>query len=219
MHERNGARELGLVIGTLAVLVHFLDGAAFWVATALIVGAAVAATARLLSEWRPWRLPLDRLMLPALAAFAAAGISHSVGAVPWLALVFVGTWLTVAWVVEIEIEPATGTEVGEDAVSAGGHPRPLAARAAVLGVAFLAFSAVGGFVSGGLAMDAASPATSTLAGAAVFDLVIGALTGFMLASICTHRRRDLLFAVVMYAVVLGGAGASSACRGCLVRPS
>lgn len=206
MHERNGARELGLVIGALAVLVHFLDGAAFWAATALAIAAVLVATIHLLGGWRPWRVPLDRLTLPTLVAFAAVGIAHTVNPVPWLVLVFAGTWLIVSWVVAVETEPATGTEDGADLNARGGHPRPLAARAATLGVAFLAFSAVGGFVPGGLPADGTTPATSVLAGTAVFDLAIGGLTGYLLAAIRPHRRRGAIFAFVLYGVVLGVAG-------------
>jgi Ca2+/Na+ antiporter len=210
MHERNGARELGLVIGTLAMLVHFLDGVAFWVITALIVATAVAGSLHLLGESRPWRVPLDRLTLPALAAFATAGLAHLVNPVPWLALVFVGAWIVMALVVAVQTLPATGTEE-EEASAAGetaGHPRPLAARIATLFVAFLAFSAVGGFVSGGLASDAATPATSVVASTALYDLIIGGLVGFVMAAIRPHRRMDVVLAFVLYAAILGAAGAA-----------
>jgi hypothetical protein len=211
MRERNGARELGLVIGTLAVLIHFLDGPAFWVATALLVATVVAATLYLLGERRPWRVPLDRLVLPGLAAFAAAGLAHLVNPVPWLAVVFAGTWLVVALAAAVETAPATGLEEEGGAPASGpaieaGHPRPLAARLTTLIVAFLALSAVGGFVVGGLSLDAKTPDFSVVAGAALFDLVIGALTGCLLTATRPHRRRDLVAAAVLYAVVLGVAG-------------
>jgi hypothetical protein len=211
MHERNGARELGLVIGTLALLVHFLDGVALWVITALIVATAVAGSLHLLGESRPWRVPLDRLTLPALAAFAAAGLAHLVNPVPWLALVFVGAWIVVALVVAVQTLPATGTEKEAEASAAGetaGHPRPLAARIATLGVAFLAFSAVGGFVPGGLPSDSATPATSVVASTALYDLLIGGLVGFVMAALRPHRRRDVVLAFVLYAAILGATGAA-----------
>jgi hypothetical protein len=213
MHERNGARELGLVIGTLAVLVHFLDGLAFWAVAGLMVATAAASCLYLLAEWRPWRVPLDRLARPPLAAFAAAGIARLVNPVPWLVLVFAGTWIVVAWVVAVDTEPVAaapeeaGADTAVEIVTAGGHPRPLAARVATLGVAFLAFAAVGGFVPGSLPGGARPPEVSVLTNAAIFDLVIGGLTGYLLAAVRPSWWGDRLSAFLLYAAVLAAAGA------------
>jgi hypothetical protein len=209
MQERNGARELGLVTAALVVLIHFLDGVAFWVATGLIVAAVLAATARLAGRRRPWYVPPDRYVLPALAAFAAAGLAQLVNPVPWLGIVFVGTWVLMAWIVAVETLPPSGAQAGVAALAGtrGGHPRPLAGRAATLGVAFLAFAAVGGFVPGGLPANASTPTTSVLTGTTVFDLVIGGLTGYLLAAIRPDRVRDLVWAFVLYGLALGAAGA------------
>lgn len=200
MHqERNAARELGLVLATLAVCVHFVDGLTLWIATVLIVAAALAAVSHLLGEWRPWRIPLDRLVLPGLAAFSIVGIAHVVVPVPWLAVVFIGTWLLVAWVVELETADLADQ-------SRDGHPRPFAVRVGALGIAFLAFAAVGGFVPGGLAGDGNALTPPALVATIVLDVIIGGLAGYRIAALLPHSRREGIVALYQYAVASGHIG-------------
>ena len=220
MHqERNGARELGLVTATLAVCAHFVDGTALWIATALIVAAMVAGVSNLLGEWRLWRVPADRLVLPSLAAFSAVGIAHLFAPVPWLALVFVGTWLLVTWVVELETADGTGAPAeaaGADAASPSdgtasdwpedGHSRPLAVRVGTLGIAFLAFAAVGGFVPAGLAGDGKTLTATALVATIALDVVIGGLAGYRIAVLRLHSWRESVVALYQYAVASGHVG-------------
>ncbi len=105
MQQRNVARELGLVMASVAVLVHWLDPAPAVLATALIAAAAAAGTGPLVGEWRPWRMPLIPMVLPALAAISIAGIARVVAPVPWLALVFVAGWAGLTWLVGFETAP------------------------------------------------------------------------------------------------------------------
>lgn len=105
MQQRNVARELGLVVASVAVLVHWLDAKPAALVTVLIAIAAASGTGALVGEWRPWRMPLVPMVLPALAAFAIAGISRVVDPVPWLAFVFLAGWAIVAWVVGLETAP------------------------------------------------------------------------------------------------------------------
>ena len=105
MKQRNVARELGLVVASVAVLVHWLDVAPALLVTSLIVVAAAVGTGPLVGEWRPWRMPLIPMALPALAAFSVAGIARIVAPVPWLALVFVAGWAATALAVWLETAP------------------------------------------------------------------------------------------------------------------
>jgi hypothetical protein len=178
MHERNGARELGLAVASVAVLVHYVDALPAAIITALAVAAAAAGTGRLAGEWRPWRMPLVPVVLSAVAAFAIAGISRLVDPVPWLALVFVAGWAVLFAIAALETIPealkpsmqANAPRVRAHAVPRAEfdipkivtetivsstpelppHPRPLTVRAAAIGLAFVAFVAAAGLVPGGL---------------------------------------------------------------------
>jgi hypothetical protein len=242
MQQRNVARELGLVVATIAVLVHWLDASPALLATALIAVAAAAGTGPLVGEWRPWRMPLIPMILPALAAFAIAGIAHIVAPVPWLPIVFVVGWVVVAGVVGLETAP--DVLAAADAVAAAPaapaisyatapadtapptvrirpkrraefdipqiveepvvvntpelppHPRPLAVRSTALGLAFLAFVAVGGLVPGGLALDREGLSTAYLAEFVALNAVVAGLVGYRLASLASPHRFDRIVRVV-----------------------
>ena len=126
MQQRNVARELGLVVASVAVLVHWLDPRPAVLVTVLIAVAAAAGTGPLVGEWRPWRMPLVPMALPTLAAFAIAGISRVVDPVPWLAFVFLAGWAVVAWVVGLETAPEAITPLS------GPSPRPISVLAATV---------------------------------------------------------------------------------------
>ncbi|MGA3057061.1 MAG: hypothetical protein ABSE70_03325 [Candidatus Limnocylindrales bacterium] len=245
MQQRNGARELGLIVAALGVLVHFVDPAPAAVATALIATAAAAGMGNLLGEARPWRMPLIPLVLPALAAFSIVGIARLVDPVPWLGVIFVAAWAAVTWIVRLEAVPvAAGADVRPAAPRPGwaatptfrlrptrrvefdlpqivaepietgpelpAHPRPVAVRATSLGLAFVAFAAIGGIVPGGLAGEGGPLSLSALAATVTLDVVVGGLVGYRIASIaCTSRfdRIVRLLAVGQYAVPVGIAGA------------
>jgi hypothetical protein len=126
MQQRNVARELGLAVASVAVLVHWLDAKPAFLVTVLIAAAAAAGTGPLVGEWRPWRMPLVPMVLPALAAFAIAGISRVVDPVPWLAFVFLAGWVIVAWVVTLETASEAITPLS------GPPPEPLSVLAATV---------------------------------------------------------------------------------------
>src|SRR5450759_1117937 len=105
MQKRDEARELGLAVASIAVLVHFVDAGPAGVATSLVVVAAALGTGYLTGEWRPWRMPAIQVALPAVAAFAIAGIARLVSPVPWLAAVFVAGWAVMVWVVRLDTAP------------------------------------------------------------------------------------------------------------------
>jgi hypothetical protein len=105
MQQRNVAREAGLVVASLAVLVHWLEPGPALLVAVLIVAAAASGTGPLVGEWRPWHMPVVPMVLPGLAAFSIAGIAHIVSPVPWLGVVFVAGWVGVAWVFNLETAP------------------------------------------------------------------------------------------------------------------
>jgi hypothetical protein len=105
MQQRNVAAELGLVVASVAVLVHWLDATPALLATGLIASAAALGTGPLTGEWWPWRMPVIPMALPALAAFSIAGIARLVAPAPWLAVVFGAGWVALVWVVGLETAP------------------------------------------------------------------------------------------------------------------
>jgi hypothetical protein len=197
MQQRNGARELGLIVATLAVLGRFVADMPLWVAATLAVVVAAAGTAGLLGELRPWRWPLDRVVLPGLAAFAAMGTARMVDPVPWLAFAFVGSWLVVAWVVGLEI---VAGEVD------GVHARSTSARLGAFGLAFLGFAAIGGLVPAGLAGDGQPLTVAAFMATVALDVAIGGLAGYRIAALRPHTPGEAVVAFYLYSMVLAPAG-------------
>jgi hypothetical protein len=132
MQQRNAARELGLLLASVAVLAHWLDPAPALLVTFLIAAAAAAATGRIAGEWMPWRMPLIPMVLPALAAASIAGVARLVAPWPWLVFDFAIGWAVLAWVFSLETAPdvITPAEALESEQS-GASPAVVAGRTAV----------------------------------------------------------------------------------------
>jgi hypothetical protein len=142
MQQRNVARELGLVVASVAVLAHWLDAGPALLVAVLVAAAAALGTGPLVGEWRPWRLPAIPMMLPALAAFSIAGISRIVAPWPWLPLVFFVGWFMVAWSVRLETAPDVLAHAESVAgIGGGAASEPEAASAPALAVWSAASSA------------------------------------------------------------------------------
>ncbi len=236
MRQRNGARELGLIVAALAVSVHFLAIAPAVAVTALAALAAGAGTARLIGDWRPWRMPLFPLALPLLATFSIAGVARFAGPAQALFVIGPAGWLILAWVVELELNgfyqapPSEQAALAEAAkpvrrvrtrrrpesellqivvdeavmeAEAAGHPRPLAVRSAALGLAFLSFVAVGGFISVALADAGEVIGTRDLAIVIGLNAAVAAVVGYRIAALIAPGARDRMiriFAIGEYAV-------------------
>jgi hypothetical protein len=130
MRERNGVRELAIVVASVATLVHFLDRLEGFLVAALIAAAAAAGTANLIGDWRPWREPLSPLALPFLAAFSIAGIARIPTTLPPLAVVAIGGALLLLWVFSLErvgffARPAAGEEVTARSSASAVPPQPV----------------------------------------------------------------------------------------------
>jgi len=111
MQQRSGARELGLIVATLGVLVHFVNPPEAGLIAALMILGSVLGTAFLLGGSKSWQPPLIPIVLPAVAAFAIAGLARLVDPVPWLAVLFFAGWAVTAWTIGVELTPIpTGPE-------------------------------------------------------------------------------------------------------------
>ncbi|MGD0861174.1 MAG: hypothetical protein ABSA21_00240 [Candidatus Limnocylindrales bacterium] len=206
MRQRNGSRELGLVVATLAALSRFVTDGPLWLATALVVVVAVAGTSSLLGEIRPWRWPVDRVALPAIAAFAAVGTARLVDPVPWLAFVFAASWLVVTWAAWIEIQPSARGVPSGAALPASSHAQPTSARLGAFGLAFLGFAAIGGIVPGGVAGDGQPLTVAAFLATIALDLAVGDLAGCRIAALRPHTRRDAVVALYQYSMILAPTG-------------
>ena len=206
MQQRNGARELGLIVATLAAVGRFVTDEPLWVATALTVIVAAAGTASLLGELRPWRWPLDRVSLPAMAAFASVGVAHLIDPVPWLAGVFAVSWAVTAWAVSIETASATPGGRAASVTRDGTHARSTAARLGAFGLAFLGFAAIGGIVPGGIAGDGQPLSVAAFLATIVLDVAIGGLAGYRIAAVRPHSRGHAAVAVYQYSMIVAPGG-------------
>jgi hypothetical protein len=195
MQQRNGAREVGLLVASLATLARFTYDLPLLAATVLIVVVAVSGTAWLRGERSPLEWRLDRLVLPGLAAFASAGVTHLADPVPWLALFFAGSWLVTAWAVAIETVPI-------EALPDGSHARPVAARLGAFGLAFLGFAAVGGVIPGGLPGGGQPVTVGSFSAAIVLQVMVGGLAGYRIAAVRPHTARQIVAAFYEYAMAL-----------------
>jgi hypothetical protein len=234
MSQRNEARELGLIVAALAVSVHFLPPTPAYAVTALAAAAAAAGTGQLIGNWRPWRTALFPLVLPVLATFAIAGIANIARPAELLAVIFLGGWLTLAWVVDLELYGFFQAPPGEQAdeepkpvrrirtrrrpesellqivvdeaivePETPPHPRSLAVRAAALGLSFVGFVAVGGFVPGALGEAGQRLATRDLVAVIALDAAVAAFAGYRIASLIAPGGKDRMvrvLAVCEYAI-------------------
>ena len=206
MQQRNGARELGLIVATLAVLGRFVEDAPLWLATALAVLVAVAGTASLLGGQRPWRWPLDRVALPGIAAFLSMGCARLVDPVPWLALAFAGSWALTAWVVATETAPVQRGGMAAAATPEGTHARPTAARLGAFLVAFLGFAAIGGIIPGGVAGDGQPLRVGAFLATIILDVAVGGLAGLRIATVRPHTPGQAAAAFYVYSMVVAPLG-------------
>jgi hypothetical protein len=76
------------------------------------------------------------------------------------------------------------------------HPRPLAVRAAGLGIAFFGFVAAGGLVPDGLAIDRSALSTNDLARFVIFNAVVAGVVGYRLAALASPHRMDRIVRIV-----------------------
>jgi hypothetical protein len=206
MQQRNGAREVGLMVATLAVFGPFVSDAAMWALTILAVVVAVAGTASLLGEPRPWRWPVDRLIAPAFAAFGAVGLARLIDPVPWLALLAPAALAVVAWAIELETAAAPGSDQPGSVLADGSHARAVPARLAVFGLLFAAFTAIGGIVPGGVAGDGQPPSLAAFLATIGLDVVIAALAGYRIVALRPHSRGDWLVAIYIYSLAIAPMG-------------
>jgi hypothetical protein len=193
--------NLTLLILALSVPISLLDGPAYWVGVATLMVATAVATGALGPDRPTHGLPLAPRMMPALAAFAAAGLAHLAGIDPaWLVALAVGVGV-VALTLLAEQRLAGPADDRRPHLE-----RQFLTLAIVL--AFAAFTGAAGALEDGLdsapgaAAGTALTATGLLA-LALAEAAIAATLGYRLAGLRTTSLAEALRVAGTYAVVTG----------------
>ena len=200
------AWELVLLLTALVGVARLVDGPLVWVVALFTLGAALCATLEVLGDLAPEGVPVESLLGPAVTAIAGIG-----------AIRFVPVGLLVV--------PALGAVAALLAAAAAVERRILASpsganaadRTALLGllllVGFLAFAGIALVVPGALVEPVAGSAPlpvdlgplALLAGA---DAAVAALVGYRLAALRVPALREVLWAALTFALVIGIAAAA-----------
>jgi len=196
-----GRRDLVFLAVAIAGLSRFADGPFLWLAAVLMLATVLLGSLQVLGEGEPRGVPVESLMLPAVAAFAAVG---SLRLVP-VGLLLVPALAVAGWVIdrclalEARLEGATAPPRAEDR-----------ARVVTLSVivAFAAFTGVAAMVPGGLVEPADGIAPGTPLGGpelivlALGDAITAFLLGYRLSALRLTAVRDVATSALTYAIVI-----------------
>lgn len=202
---RAGRLELVITLTAIVAMSTVATGPWIWLVAGLVLAGTILGTLQLLAAVDgadpDLGVPLESLLLPAVAALGAVGIARIVpiGLAIVPALLLLGFLVDRALAVETRIaaQPQGPTEVD----------RPLA-FGVILVVAFVAFTGIAAIVPGGLAGTGPDGAPSPplpigdLALLALADAVVAGLLGYREAALRLATARDAAWAALTSAVVV-----------------
>jgi len=204
--DRRGRRDLALAAVTIVGLSRLIEPPGVWLVAIFLLGAMLVGTLQVLGDETAHAdggglgVPIESLILPAVAAVACVGAIRLVPFGLWLAPALLVTGLIVDRTLALEARilgrPGDLDEDGRTAV-----------LVTTLVVAFLAFVGVAATVQGGLvqptegAANAPLPESDLLA-LAIGDAVIAFLLGYRAAALRVATLRDALLSAVSYAVAI-----------------
>jgi hypothetical protein len=203
MRTSSDGRDLVLAATIVIGLSRFVDGELPWVMAALLLGAMSLAGLQILGDIDPAAqtagVPIESVLLPAVAAIAGAGV---IRAVP-VGLLLIPALAAVAWF----LERALSTELR---LAGSTTPPSRADRAAVLVqalvAAFGAFIGIAILVPAGVpdAPGAATPAASIadLAVLAIADGLVAFLLAYRISALRSSNLRDVGWAASTAAAVV-----------------
>src|SRR5262245_2344404 len=209
-------RDLEIAVGTVVGMCAVLGGPAVWPVAILLLAATAFGTFQLLAGREAVEhdrgVPIESLIVPAVAAFAAATAIHLIplGAALVPAILAAGFLLDRTLAVETTIVRAP--QLPSEADRTG-------ALVTTLLVALVAFAGVAATVPGGLAgVEPAGAPTpplpiGSLAVLVVADALIAGFLGYRAAALRTANARDALVAAAGYAVVIAIGAAAGRARG------
>jgi len=196
-------RDLVIAAVVVVGLSRLLEPPAVWAVAAFLLGAVLFGTLQVLADEAPPAeadigVPIESLILPAVAAVACLGAIRLVPFGLWLAPALAITWWLVGRTLALEarINGAPEGLTADDRT---------AVLVTILVVGFIAFTGVAAMVPGGLARPGVAagilPETNllVLAGA---DALVAFLLGYRAAALRVNSLRDALWSALTYAVAI-----------------
>jgi hypothetical protein len=195
---RVSRRDLTLAAVTGVGLSRLLDGDTVWLVAGFVLAGMLFGALQVLAEDDPAAetsgVPIESLILPAVATIACLGAIRLVPFGLWLAPALLGTGLLVERCLAIE------SAILASRSGAGPEDRTAVLIATLL-VAFLAFTGVAALVPGGFAPQGAAEG-SNLAVLTAADALIAFLLGYRVAALRVTRLRDALWSAATYALAI-----------------
>lgn len=203
--DRRGRRDLALAAVTIVGLSRLIEPPGVWLVAIFLLGAMLLGTLQVLGDETARAdggglgVPIESLILPAVAAVACVGAIRLVPFGLWLVPALLVTGLivdrTLALEARIVARPDDLDDDGRTAV-----------LVTTLIVAFLGFTGVAATVQGGLVQPAAgggAPLSEPdLLALALGDAVIAFLLGYRAAALRVTTLRDALLSALSYAVAI-----------------
>ena len=208
MEDRLARRDLALAAVTVVGLSRLIEPPGVWLVAVFLLGAMLLGTLQVLGDEvaTDGGVPIESLILPAVAAMACVGA---------IRLVPFGLWLAPALAVSgFIVMRALALEARIIATPEGLGPEDrTAVLVATLTIAFLGFVGVAATVPGGLAQPGAAGAAGgplpirDLAVLAAADALIAFLLGYRAAALRLSTLRDVLWSAFTYgaAIAIGAA--------------
>lgn len=206
--DRAARRDLALVAVTVVGLSRLVEPPSVWFVGIFLLGAMLVGTLQVLGDEHSRRgaggalgIPVESLILPAVAAVACVGAIRLVPFGLWLAPALVLTGLLVSRCLDLEARILEARE----GLDADGRAAVLVT---ILLVAFVAFIGVAATIRGGLAQPGESgvaggplPESDLLALAAA-DAFIAFLLGYRAVALRLGSARDVLWSAATYAAAI-----------------
>jgi hypothetical protein len=196
-------RDLALLVVVIVGLARLLEGPLSWVVAILLLAATLLASLEILSRLEgpgtEGGVPIESLILPAVAAIGCLGAIDLVPIGIWLLPALAATAFLVdrALVLEERILASERGLTQEDRSSV---------LVAILLIGFVAFVGAGTLAPGGLVGGTAAPAIPwsgpDLAVIAAADAVVAGLLGYRAAALRVVTFRDALWSAATYALAI-----------------
>ena len=207
MDDRRGRRDLALAAVTIVGLSRLIEPPGVWFVAIFLLGAMLLGTLQVLGDETArgdrtgLGIPVESLILPAVAAIACVGAIRLVPFGLWLVPALALTGLVVGRTLALEARILAA----HDDLGAEGRTAVLVTT---LAVAFLGFTGVAATVHGGLVEPGATgaaggPLSETgLIALAAGDAVIAFLLGYRAAALRVTTLRDALLSAATYAIAI-----------------